>query len=120
MASQLAQGGVVWRWLGLCLVILRHLSLLWGSANCLGPSRATLSGSGLVLATHYLLFAFMTVRREALRAFYHQVGYAVLRLRQDFPVVSAELLPTVHELQNRTVQISPKGCSERLRWQVPS
>jgi hypothetical protein len=60
----------------------------------------------------------MAVRRGALRAFHHQVGYAMRRLRHGCPVLAGELLPAVHELQKKIVHISPavaeKGCD--CRW----
>ena len=60
----------------------------------------------------------MAVRRGALRAFHHQIGYAVRRLRHGCPVMAGELLPTVHELQKKIVQISPRvadgGCE--VKW----
>ena len=60
----------------------------------------------------------MAMRRGALRAFHHQVGYATRRLLQSCPVMSKKLLPTVRTLQVKVKELSPvaaeNGCE--VKW----
>ena len=96
---------------------LCYVSLLCNA--CLGTAWAATGDSGYLLTQrHHLFVVSMTMRRGALRAFHHQVGYAVRRLRQGCPVLSVKLLPAVRALQHKIVEVSPivpeESCS--VKW----
>lgn len=58
------------------------------------------------------------MRRGALRAFHHQVGYAARRLRQSCPVMCLKVLPAVQKLQLKVKELAPaadeNGCD--VKW----